>query len=119
MWPESPVPGTHGANASSLAGLYTVADPEGVQWVPWNPSFEGLPSKILCANVLVEISSLDGFLKAAIPLLLYRCPREMGTPQFGDPGPHIPSDMGTPGPHITRDMGLWGPQNSGDMGIPQ
>ena len=21
----------------------TVADPEGVQWVPWNPSFEGLP----------------------------------------------------------------------------
>ena len=48
-----------------------------------------------------------------------RCPREMGTPQFGDPSPHIPSDMGTPGPHITRDMGPWGPQNSGDMGIPQ
>ena len=22
---------------------------------------------------------------------LDRCPREMGTPQFGDPGPHIPS----------------------------
>ena len=47
-----------------------------------------------------------------------RCPREMGTPQFGDPGPHIPSDMGTPSPHITRDMGAWGPQNSGGMGIP-
>ena len=29
-----------------------MADPEEVQWVPWNPSFEGLPSKILCANVL-------------------------------------------------------------------
>ena len=29
----------------------TVADPEGVPWVLWNPSFEGLPSKILCANV--------------------------------------------------------------------
>ena len=48
-----------------------------------------------------------------------RCPREMGTPQFGDPSPHIPSDMGTPGPHITRNIGPWGPQNSGDMGIPQ
>ena len=49
----------------------------------------------------------------------YRCLREMGTPQFGDPGPHIPSDMGTGGPHITRDMGTGGPQNSGDMGILQ
>ena len=29
-----------------------VADPEGVHWVPWNPSFEELPSKILCANIL-------------------------------------------------------------------
>ena len=29
-----------------------VADLEGVHWVPWNPSFEGLPLKILCANVL-------------------------------------------------------------------
>ena len=48
-----------------------------------------------------------------------QCPREMGTPQFGDPGPHILSDMGTPGPHITRDMGAWGPKNSGDMGISQ
>ena len=48
-----------------------------------------------------------------------RYPREMGTPQFGDPGPHIPSDMGTPGPHITRDMGPWDPKNSGDMGISQ
>ena len=28
-----------------------VADPEGVHWVPWNPSFEELPSKILCANI--------------------------------------------------------------------
>ena len=43
----------------------------------------------------------------------------MGTPQFGDPGRHISSDMGTPGSHITRDIGPWGPQNSGDMGIPQ
>ena len=48
-----------------------------------------------------------------------RCPHEMGTPQFGDPGPHIPSDMGTPGPHIPSDMGAWGPKNSGDMGISQ
>lgn len=23
----------------------------------------------------------------------YRCPREMAIPQFGDPGPHVPSDM--------------------------
>ena len=30
----------------------SVADPEGVHWVPWNPSFEELPSKILCANIL-------------------------------------------------------------------
>ena len=36
-----------------------VADPEGVHWVPWNPSFEGLPSKILCANVLtLELCTL-------------------------------------------------------------
>ena len=28
-------------------GYEAVADPEGV---PWNPSFEGLPSKILCGN---------------------------------------------------------------------
>ena len=36
-----------------------VADPEGVHWVPWNPSFEGLPSKILCANVLtLELRTL-------------------------------------------------------------
>ena len=48
-----------------------------------------------------------------------RCLREMGTPQFGDPSPHIPSDMGTGGPHITRDLGTPGPQNSGDMGILQ
>ena len=26
----------------------------GVPWVPWNPSFEGLPSKILCANIYVN-----------------------------------------------------------------
>ena len=30
-----------------------VADLEGAQWVPWNPSFEGLPSRILCANMLL------------------------------------------------------------------
>ena len=35
----------------------TVADPEGVPWVPWNPSFEGLPLKILCANVLCKLRS--------------------------------------------------------------
>ena len=32
--------------------VQAVADPEGVHWVPWNPSFEELPSKILCANIL-------------------------------------------------------------------
>ena len=43
------VPGT----ALSMVALFiSVADPEGVPWVPWNPSFEGLPSKILCENVL-------------------------------------------------------------------
>ena len=52
-------------------------------------------------------------------LLWVRCLREMGTPQNGDPGPHIPSDMGAGGPHITRDVGPWGPQNSGDMGTLQ
>ena len=31
---------------------YTVADPEGV---PWNPAFEELPSKLLCANVLLTL----------------------------------------------------------------
>ena len=25
--------------------ISSVADPEGVPWVPWNPSFEGLPPK--------------------------------------------------------------------------
>ena len=49
----------------------------------------------------------------------YRCLREMRTHQFGDPGPHVPSDMGTGGPHITRDMGTRGPQHSGNMGILQ
>ena len=49
----------------------------------------------------------------------YRCLREMGTPLYGDPGPHIPSDMGTGEPHITRDVGPWGPQNSGGMGTLQ
>ena len=34
-----------------------MADPEGVPWVPWNPSFEGLPSKILCANILCTLCS--------------------------------------------------------------
>ena len=29
-----------------------MADPEGVPWVPWNLCFEGLPSKILCANAV-------------------------------------------------------------------
>ena len=33
-------------------GRDTVADPEGVPWVPWNPSLDGLPSKILCAKVV-------------------------------------------------------------------
>ena len=41
----------------TLAGLHCktcvcpVVDLEGVPWVPWNSSFEGLPLKILCANV--------------------------------------------------------------------
>ena len=34
-----------------------MADPEGVPLVPWNPSFEGLLSKILCANVLRKLRS--------------------------------------------------------------
>ena len=34
--------------------LTAVADPEGVPRVPWNPSFEGLPSKMLCANVRIR-----------------------------------------------------------------
>ena len=29
----------------------------GVPWVPWNPSFEGLPSKLLCANILCTLLS--------------------------------------------------------------
>ena len=28
-----------------------VADLEGVEWVPWNPPFEGLPSRILSKSV--------------------------------------------------------------------
>ena len=43
----------------------SVADPEGVQWVPWNPSFEVLPSKILCANVLTLEATYFSF-KVAI-----------------------------------------------------
>ena len=31
-----------------------MADPKGVPWVPWNPSFEGLPSKILYAQTYYE-----------------------------------------------------------------
>ena len=34
-----------------------------------------------------------------------RCLREMGTPQFGDPKPHIPSDMEIGWGHITKDTG--------------
>ena len=39
--------------------LTSVANPEGVPWVLWNPSFEGLPSKIpvLCVNVLRTLRS--------------------------------------------------------------
>ena len=37
--------------------LTSVANPEGVPWVLWNPSFEGLPSKILFANVLCTLRS--------------------------------------------------------------
>ena len=32
--------------------VLSVADLEGVPWVPWNPSFEELALKILCANIL-------------------------------------------------------------------
>ena len=49
---------------NTRAHLYTqpnkqgaVADPEGVPWVLWNPSFEGLPSKILFANILRRLCS--------------------------------------------------------------
>ena len=41
----------------SLLTRFTVADPEGVPWVPWNPSFKGLPSKILCNNILSTLHS--------------------------------------------------------------
>ena len=35
-----------------------VADPGEVHWVPWNPSFKGLPSKIsVLANVLHTLRS--------------------------------------------------------------
>ena len=40
-----------------------------------------------------------------------RCLREMWTPQFGDPSPHIPSDMGTRGGAIS--LGIWG------LGVPR
>ena len=33
----------------------SVVDLEGVPWVPRNPTFEGLPLKILCANVLCTL----------------------------------------------------------------
>ena len=55
--------------------------------------------------------------------LLDRCPREMGTPQFGDPSPHIPSDMGTGGislgiwgPGVPRTLVIWG--SFSDLGTP-
>ena len=41
----------------TLLGMPAVADPERVPYVPWNPSFEGLPSKILCANVACILRS--------------------------------------------------------------
>ena len=41
--------------ADKILAFFTVADLEGFSWVPWNPSFEGLPSKILCANVLCTL----------------------------------------------------------------
>ena len=50
----------------------------------------------------------------------------MGTPQNGDPGPHIPSDMGTGGgpislgmwgPGVPRTLVIWGPFN--DLGTPK
>ena len=37
---------------------YTVVDPEGVPWVPWNPAFEGLPSKLLCATHVCQLNNL-------------------------------------------------------------
>ena len=37
---------------SECIGSYPVADLEGVPWVPWNPSVEGLPSNILSTNIL-------------------------------------------------------------------
>ena len=43
-----------GIRSQDLGLPNAVADPEGV---PWNPSFEGLPSKILCANVLPTLRS--------------------------------------------------------------
>ena len=37
------------------AVCHSVADLEGVPWVPWNPLFEGLSSKILYASVLCTL----------------------------------------------------------------
>ena len=34
-----------------------MVDSEGVPRVPWNPSLEGLPSKILCAKVVRTLRS--------------------------------------------------------------
>ena len=49
------VPGT----ALSMVALFiSVADPEGVPWVPWNPSFEGLPSKKIYAKTFYLYTTL-------------------------------------------------------------
>ena len=53
--------GITNARESHQPQLKSVADPEGVQQVPWNPSFEGLPSKILCANVPLTLRSHEGY----------------------------------------------------------
>ena len=33
----------------------------GVSWVPWNPCFEGLPSKVLCTNIVPTLATHFSF----------------------------------------------------------
>ena len=56
MWLESLVPGTHGANVSSLAGLYT-------EYSLWFLQLRHCCRRT-SADLDIEISSLDGFMKA-------------------------------------------------------
>ena len=50
-----------------------VVDLEGVPWVPWNPTFEGLPLKILCVNVLHTLRPHWSHAEAACFTIAYTC----------------------------------------------